>query len=884
MIRLEVPFGSKKLIFETGRVARQATSAVTVQLGDTVVLVSVVGEREPKPNAGFFPLLVEYRERTYAAGKIPGGFFKREGRPSEREILTSRLIDRPVRPLFPDGYLCDVQITATVLSADGENCPDIPAVLGAAFALHTSDIPIQGPFAACRVGRLAGTWVLNPTFQEIEQSDMDVIVAATRERVVMIESGLKEVSEADFLEAVRFAHRSLATLFDAAEQMARQAGRKKRSYTPSRIPQDVLDKVRTAVAGKFEAMHLLPTREERMAAHDKLVEEATARFDQTAAGFDANQVEAALEELEKKEVRELILSKKARPDGRGFNDLRPIECQVGVLPRTHGSALFTRGQTQSLSTVTLGTAEDEQRIDALEGESSKRFMLHYNFPNFSVGEIGPSRGPGRREIGHGALAERSLRLMMPGETEFPYTVRVVSDILESNGSSSMATVCAATLALMDAGVPQKSPVAGIAIGLVSERDRWETLTDIAGIEDHLGDMDFKVAGTSSGMTAVQMDVKIAGITFEMMERALAQAREARAKILEIMMRALDKPRAELSVYAPRITQIKINPAKIREVIGPGGKIIRRLIEETGVRSIDIEDDGSVSIASTDPAAAQRALDQILAITAEAEIGKIYEGTVVRILNFGAFVEIMPGTDGLIHISELADGFVKSVEDVVRIGDVVPVKVMEIDEQGRVNLSRKQALLDRGESAAPPPPRERGPEEAAVGAGDRGPGRSGGRDFGRRGGGFRDRGRGGPDRGRGGPGRGRGGFGGPGRGGSDRGPARSHDRGPERGPERSPEPGPERGPERSDDRGPERSPDRGPEHSPDRGPERSPDQAPERSPERSRDRGPERSPERSRDRGPERNPERSRDRGPERSPEPAQGPVHIERDEFPVDDD
>lgn len=688
--RISRLIGGKEFIIETGRMAKQAHGAVTVQCGGTVILAAVVGAREADEKKDFFPLTVDYRERTYAAGKIPGGFFKREGRPSEKEILVSRLIDRPIRPLFHEDFRNEVQVTVTVLSSDGETPTDVLSMIGATAALLISEIPFETPLGTTRVGLVDGNLIANPTLQELEQSSLDLIVAGTKDRAIMIEAGALEISEEKMFEAIQFAQQICGEVIALEKDLVKKAGRPKLPIKPVVIPDDVTKKVRGTCEKGFAGIFGLDSKEAREEATKKLYQQALAGFDATAADFKESFVKMAFEHLEKDKVRELILDQGKRPDGRGFKDIRKITCEVGVLPRTHGSALFTRGQTQSLCVTTLGTGDDEQRIDALEGEDSKRFMLHYNFPPFSVGEVKPNRGPGRREIGHGALAERALKGVMPTDEEFPYVVRVVSDILESNGSSSMASVCGATLALMDAGVPLKAPVTGIALGLVTDtKGRAKVLTDIAGIEDHLGDMDFKAAGTRKGLTALQMDLKIAGIDNDVLKECMAHAKEARMKIMDILQQVIESPRETLSIYAPRITILKINPSKIGEVIGPGGKNIRKIVEETGVK-IDIEDDGRVFIASTDAAASEEAIKRIKGMTEEPEIGKIYQAKVRKLMAFGAFCEVLPGTDGLVHVSEIAEGFVKDVTEYLRVGDMVPVKVVSIDDQGKISLSIKQA--------------------------------------------------------------------------------------------------------------------------------------------------------------------------------------------------
>ncbi|MBN2453388.1 MAG: polyribonucleotide nucleotidyltransferase [Candidatus Omnitrophica bacterium] len=687
--KIEIKLGKETLIVETGRMAKQADGSCMVQMGGTVVLATAVSSREPKEGVDFFPLTVEYQERTYAAGRIPGGFFKREGRPSEKEILTSRLIDRPIRPLFPKGFSNETQVVAVVLSSDGENDSDILAMIGASTALSISDIPFSGPIGAVRVGRIDGKFAINPTFKELETSDLDLVVAGTRSDVIMIESGSNELSEEVIADAIAFAHKELQVTIDMQDKLARELGTKKREYTVSKVDEELLKKVKAASLKKLDEINRLGTKEQREEALHLLSKELIAEFVTEDSEFKDKDVKSALAEVEEEDVRRFIVEKKKRVDGRRMDEIRPITCEVGVLPRTHGSGLFTRGQTQSLSVTTLGTSADEQIIDALEGESYRNFMLHYNFPPFSVGEAKPMRGPGRREIGHGALAARALKAVMPSKDAFPYTVRVVSDILESNGSSSMATVCASTLSLMDAGVPIKKPVSGIAMGLIKEGSHEIILTDIGGVEDHFGDMDFKVAGTVDGITAVQMDLKIQGISVDLIKKALSDAKKARLFIMDKMMQAIAKPKEKISDFAPHIVTIKLPQNKIGEVIGPGGKNVKKIIQDTGV-TIDIDDDGMCQVASQDGVAIDKAVAVIRGMIEEPEVGRIYKGKVKRIMNFGAFCEILPGKEGLIHVSELANKFVKNVEDVVKIGDEVTVKVIEIDEQGRVNLSKKQA--------------------------------------------------------------------------------------------------------------------------------------------------------------------------------------------------
>ena len=687
--KFEIKLGRESLIIETGRMAKQADGSCTVQLGGTVILATAVSSKEPRENIDFFPLTIEYQERTYAAGKIPGGFFKREGRPSEKEILTSRLIDRPMRPLFPKGYANETQVVAVVLSSDSENDSDILAMIGASTALTISNIPFGGPIGAVRVGMIDNKFVINPTFKELETSTLDLVVAGTRTNVIMIESGSNELSEDTIAEGIAFAHKELQVLIDLQEKMARELNTKKREYTVSKVDEGLLKAVKEISVPKLGEINKLGTKEQREEALHLLLKELVAGLVTEESDYTDKDVKNALAEIEEEDVRRYIIEKKKRVDGRRMDEVRQITCEVGVLPRTHGSGLFTRGQTQSLSVATLGTSADEQTIDALEGESHKNFMLHYNFPPFSVGEARPMRGPGRREIGHGALAERALKAVMPSKDNFPYTVRVVSDILESNGSSSMATVCASTLALMDAGVPISKPVSGIAMGLIKEGSHEIILTDIGGVEDHFGDMDFKVAGTVDGITAVQMDLKIQGISVGLIKKALADAKVARLFIMDKMLQAIAKPKEKVSDFAPHIVTIKLPQGKIGEVIGPGGKNIKKIIQETGV-TVDIDDDGVCQVASQDAAAIEKAVAIIRGMIEEPEVGRIYKAKVKRIMNFGAFCEIMPGKEGLVHVSELANKFVKNVEEVAKVGDEFNVKVIEIDEQGRVNLSKKQA--------------------------------------------------------------------------------------------------------------------------------------------------------------------------------------------------
>ncbi len=685
---MRVKIGNNDLVLETGSLAKQASGSVTVHYGGTVVLVTACMSKTAREGIDFFPLTVECQEKTYAAGRIPGGFFKREGKPSESEILNARLIDRPVRPLFPKGIYNDVQIMAIVLSSDGENESDILGVIGASAALTISDIPFNGPLGCCRVAHVNGEFVVNPTYKQIEESVLEVVMAAKSDGVVMLESRGREVSEELYIQAARLAFEQVQPIINLQKEFAKKFGRQKREMTYKLLDPKLCAKVESLSAERLKEVYKLSKKEEREEAVSILAKELESAL--TAEGHEAADIKSALVEVEKKQVRDIILHGNKRIDGRSFTEVRPITCGVSVLPRTHGSSLFTRGQTQSLAITTLGTGDDEQMIESLEGERYKSFILHYTFPPFSVGETGPVRGPGRREIGHGALAEKALLAVMPGKDKFPYTVRLVSEILESNGSSSMATVCAGTLSLMDAGVPIKDAVSGVAMGLVKEGSKAAVLTDISGLEDHFGDMDFKVAGTKQGMTAVQMDLKIPGIDLELLEKCLMQSKEARMFILGKMKEALDAPRAELSAYAPRIDVLKINTEKIGELIGPGGKTIKKIIAATGA-SIDIEDDGTVLVASNEPAKSQEAINMIKAITDDVEVGRVYSARVKRIMNFGAFCEIAPGKEGLVHISELSDHFVKNIEEEVKVGDQFNVKVTGIDELGRINLSRKQAL-------------------------------------------------------------------------------------------------------------------------------------------------------------------------------------------------
>ena len=684
--------GQRALQLETGKLAQQAGGAVVVRSGDTVLLTTATASAKTREGIDFFPLSVDYEERLYAAGKIPGGFLKREGRPSEAGILLCRLTDRPLRPLFPKGLRNDVQIAVTALSTDQEQFLDILSIIGASAALTISDIPFGGPVGAVRVGYIDGQFVFNPTAQELELSTLDLRMAGTADAILMVEAGANVVSEELLLEGLQRGHEAMQEVIQLQLEMAREIGKPKFEFTPAGVSDGVREKVVTAVGTRvLDALAAAETKEERYGALEELEEQVVSDFagEDVADGPAEKEVREAFSDMVKQQVRAKILEG-FRPDGRTLTGVRPISCEAGLLPRAHGSGLFTRGETQALTIATLGTASDEQMLDGLSTESSKRYMHHYNFPPYSTGETGPMRGPGRREIGHGALAERALLPVLPSDQVFPYTIRLVSEILSSNGSSSMASVCGSTLSLMDAGVPISAPVAGVAMGLVSEGDRYAVLTDIQGMEDHLGDMDFKVAGTAEGITALQMDIKVKGLRYEILRDALAQAREARLLILEKMLATISAPRPDLSPYAPRITLIKIDPAKIGTVIGPGGKTIRSIIEQTGVK-IDVEDDGSVLIAATDKAGASQAIEIIRSLTEDAEIGKIYTGKVVRTTDFGAFVEILPGKDGLVHISQLADYRVPSVEEVVRVGDEVMVMVIDIDDQGKIKLSRQAVL-------------------------------------------------------------------------------------------------------------------------------------------------------------------------------------------------
>jgi polyribonucleotide nucleotidyltransferase len=678
--------GGRPLVAEIGALAQQANAACLVRYGDTAVLVTATATREPREGVDFFPLRVDYEERQYAAGRIPGSFFRREGRPSERATLSARLIDRPIRPLFPDGFRNDVQVIATVLSYDGENAPDVTGMIGASIALSISDIPFAGPIAGVMVGLIDGQLVCNPPSPSLDRSQLELVVAGSRDAVLMVEAGADEVPEERVLESIAFGHDEIRRVVAWQEQIVAEVGKPKMPFRPPAPDAELAQSVRAAAGAAMRAAMLNPDKQAREDAIDRVKEETLARFPEREP-----EVARLLDALEKRTCRELILGEGIRPDGRRLDEIRPIWCDVGFLPRTHGSGLFTRGQTQVCTVAALGSLRDRQIIDAIgEREELKRYMHHYNFPPYSTGEVKPMRSPGRREIGHGALAERALVRMVPPEDAFPYTIRLVSEVLSSNGSTSMGSVCGSTLALMDAGVPIKAPVAGIAMGLVKEGDRVAVLSDIQGMEDHLGDMDFKVAGTRRGVTAIQMDIKIAGVDRAILTRALEQARQGRLFILEKMLAVLPAPRDVLSPFAPRITVLQIDPDRIRDVIGPGGKTINRIIAETGAE-IDVEDDGRVYISAPTQDAGRLAEDWVRRLTKDPQPGEVYVGKVVRLMNFGAFVEILPGKDGLVHISELAPERVPTVEDVVAVGDQVIVKVKNIDELGRLNLSRREAL-------------------------------------------------------------------------------------------------------------------------------------------------------------------------------------------------
>jgi polyribonucleotide nucleotidyltransferase len=687
--KVELEIARRKLVIETGKMAKQADGTVTIRYGDTMVLVAVVASQEAKENVDFFPLTVDYRESTYAVGKIPGGFFKREGRPRDWEILAGRLTDRPLRPLFPEGFRNEVQITVNVLSADGENEPEILSIIGASAALSISDIPFNGPVAAVRLARLGQEFIVNPTYGELERSNLNMVVAGTKEAIATIEVEAHEVPEEIILQGIEKAKEEIGKVIEIQEKLVKSCGRPKRKFILYAPDKTLETKVRELTTSKLEKAYKIKEKSQREEALNSIEMEAVENL---APEFPDKEkdVKFVIGKIEKEILRQAVLNEKRRIDGRRVDEVRPITCDLGILPRAHGSALFTRGQTQALVTTTLGTTEDEQIIDALEKEFRKSFLFHYNFPPFSVGEARRMRGPGRREIGHGALAEKAIMPIIPPNDKFPYTIRIVSDILESNGSSSMASICGASLSLMDAGVPIKTPVAGAAIGVVMEKDKYVLLTDILGVEDALGDMDFKIAGTKEGITALHLDIKTSGITLALIKEALEQARKTRLFILDEMNKAISQPREGISAYAPHIIVTHVKQEKIGGIIGPGGRTIKGIIEETGAE-VNIDDDGKVSISSPDEAAAQAALNMVNALVEEVEVGKIYKGKVTRIMNFGAFVEILPGKEGLIHVSQLAEGFVKNVTDVVKEGQEVEVKVIEIDDQKRINLSRKVVL-------------------------------------------------------------------------------------------------------------------------------------------------------------------------------------------------
>jgi polyribonucleotide nucleotidyltransferase len=697
-LKESIKLGDRDLTVETGRIAKQADGSVVIRYGDTMVLVAAVAANQPREGIDFFPLTVEYREANYAAGRIPGNYFRREGRPNEKEVLTSRLIDRPCRPLFTEGFRNETQVIASVISADPDNDPDVIAITGASCALYLSDIPFPTPIAGVRIGLIDGRYIINPTYDERRESRLNLIVAGTEEAIVMVEAGATEVSEEIMVEALMLAHKEVNRLCRWQKELYKALEVQKREVVPPVLNEEMMGEIERNYTDRLRAALDTTAQDKRSsyAAVDALKKEVVEGYpeDQPELRQMAKKI---FDHLKEKIFRDDILNKRRRPDNRRFSEIRPITCEVGWLPRTHGSALFTRGETQALVVTTLGTKDDEQFIDDLEkGEVKRRFLLHYNFPQYSVGEVGRFGSSSRREIGHGALARRAIEPVLPEESKFPYTLRIVSDITESNGSSSMASICGGILSLMDAGVPLKAPVAGVAMGLVMEGNKYAILSDIAGAEDHYGDMDFKVAGTRDGITALQMDIKIAGINAQIMAEALEQAKKGRLHILSVMEKTLSEPRADISPIAPRIIQIKINPDKIRDIIGPGGKIIRAMVEETGAK-IDVEDDGTVSIASADGAAAQAAIDRIRGLTAEAEIGQTYLGTVSRIVDFGAFVEIFPGTDGLLHISEIADRRVKDVRDELKEGQQILVKCIG-KEGNKIKLSRKAVLREEQQKA------------------------------------------------------------------------------------------------------------------------------------------------------------------------------------------
>ena len=698
---VEVEVAGRMLRLETGRVAKQADGSIWASYGDTVVLATAVSAQTAKPGIDFLPLTVDYQEKAYAAGKIPGGYFKREGRPAEKEVLTSRLIDRPLRPLFPEGFYFETQVIASVLSADKTGSADVIGITAASAALAISNIPFNGPVAGVKIGYIKGQLVVNPDLEAMEQSDLHLVVAGTADAVMMVEAGANELSEQTMLQALELAHSEIKKIVQKIDELAKKVGCVKRNVVQESIDPTLQAEIKSLVAQPIRDAIMISNKSARQERLDQILAETVQKLQKPEDASRERHIKIVFHQLEYTEVRKMILEKQSRADGRGPSDIRPITCEVGALPRAHGSAIFTRGETQSLAVVTLGTTDDEQRIDALEGEYTRTFMLHYNVPPFSVGEARPLRSPGRREVGHGALAERALKPVIPAKDVFPYTLRIVSEILESNGSSSMATVCGGTLAMMDAGVPIKEPVAGIAMGLIKEGNDVIILSDILGLEDHLGDMDFKVCGTKNGVTALQMDIKIGGITTTLMQQALEQARSGRLHILGRMANALQGPRTELSAFAPRIHTMKVKQDKIRDIIGQGGKTIRGIQADCGVK-ISVEDSGIVTIASSDGESLQKAKDIINRLTEEVEVGKVYSGTVRKIMDFGAFVEVLPGTDGLVHISQLAHHRVKSVSDEVAEGDQILVKVLEIDKQGKIRLSRKETIPAPTTGGAPDP--------------------------------------------------------------------------------------------------------------------------------------------------------------------------------------
>lgn len=689
MYSFEMELGGRKLVIENGKMAKQANGAVLVRYGDTVVLVTATASAEPREGVDFFPLTVDYEEKMYAAGKIPGGFIKREGRPSSDAILCARLIDRPIRPLFPKGYRNDVQIVATVMSVEQDNAPELAAMIGASAALTVSDIPFNGPIAGVRVGRVNDEFVINPTEEQRKVSTLNLTVAGSYDAVMMVEAGANELPEEVILDAILFGHQEIKRIVEFQNEIRNECGKEKREAKLFTVPEELMTAVRDYTKDRLDEATRNPDKLDRDAHIADINAEAMEHFLVEYPEMD-KEIAIALHDIEKEIVRRMITHEKIRPDGREVEEVRPVSCEVGLLPRTHGSGLFTRGQTQILTVTTLGPLGDEQIIDGLGPETTKHYIHHYNFPGYSVGEAKPIRSPGRREIGHGALAERALVPVIPTTEEFPYTIRLVSEVLESNGSSSMGSVCGSTLSLMNAGVPIKRPVSGVAMGLVKEGDKYTILTDIQGMEDALGDMDFKVAGTTEGVTAIQMDIKVAGIDRDILYSALQQAKRGRAFILGKMLECIDKPAAELSPYAPRVETIKIKVDKIRDVIGTGGKVVKKIIDETGVQ-IDIHEDGNIFIASVDAEGMKKARQMIEGIVREVEVGEVYTGKVTRLMKFGAFIEVLPGKEGLCHISQLADHRVEKVEDVVQVGDQLQVKVVEIDDKGRVNLSHKACL-------------------------------------------------------------------------------------------------------------------------------------------------------------------------------------------------